>query len=333
MRTALVTLATLALLLLASSTTLAQDQVRITEWMYRGLHAEFLEITNLGPAPVDLTGWSLDDQSGTPGTLDLSFLGVLAPGESALITEGDSALFAAEWGLAGVKILGGNQVAKLGRNDSIHLFDAQPQLHDMFSYGDEDFPGTLRALNVSGNACSEVLGIDYVWSWRASFLGDGRGTLVSASGDVGNPGTYVPLDCALHPYCSPSVPNSSSESGRIQATGSLTASDNDLTLTAWQLPPDKSGYFLVSQTQGFVATPPGSQGNLCLGGTIGRYAKLIQDSGPGGTFSIQVDLTAIPTHPPSSVMAGDTWNFQAWFRDTNPGATSNFTDALSITFE
>ncbi len=330
MRTALITI---AFLFLTSTGVLGQDEVRITEWMYRGLHAEFIEITNLGPAQVDLTGWSMDDETGTPGTLDLSFLGILAPGESALITEGDSALFAAEWGLAGVKILGGNQVAKLGRNDRIHLFDAQPQLHDVFSYGDEDFPGTLRARNVSGNACTEALGIDFVWSWRASFVGDGRGTLVSASGDVGNPGSYAPVDCALYPYCSPSVPNSSLESARIQAVGSLAVVDNDLTLTAWQLPVDRLGYFLASQTQGFVAAPPGSEGNLCLGGKIARFANLIQDSGPGGTFSIQVDLTSIPTSPPSSVMAGDTWNFQAWFRDANPGATSNFTDALSITFE
>jgi len=326
-------LTTLTLLALTPSALLAQDEVRITEWMYRGLHAEFIELTNLGAQQVDLTGWSLDDKTGTPGTLDLSSLGLLAPGESALITEGDSALFAVEWGLVGVKILGGNQVAKLGRNDRIHLFDAQPMLHDVFSFGDEDFPGTLRARNVSGNACTEALGIDFVWSWRASVVGDARGTVMSATGDVGNPGTYVPQGCALYPYCSPSVPNSSLESARIQATGSLTTLDNDLTLTAWQMPVDRFGYFLASQTQGFVAAPPGSQGNLCLGGQIARFAKLVQTSGPGGTFAIQVDLTAIPTSPPSSVMAGDTWNFQAWFRDVNPNATSNFTDAVSITFE
>ncbi|MFT5291611.1 MAG: hypothetical protein ACI82F_003696, partial [Planctomycetota bacterium] len=31
------------------------------------------------------------------------------------------------------------------------------------------------------------------------------------------------------------------------------------------------------------------------------------------------------------VMAGQTWNFQCWSRDNNPGPTSNFTDAVSIT--
>ncbi len=30
--------------------------------------------------------------------------------------------------------------------------------------------------------------------------------------------------------------------------------------------------------------------------------------------------------------SGDTWNFQCWYRDNNPVPTSNFTDAVSVTF-
>jgi hypothetical protein len=35
-----------------------------------------------------------------------------------------------------------------------------------------------------------------------------------------------------------------------------------------------------------------------------------------------------------AVNVGDTWNFQAWYRDSDGmgGATSNFTDGLSIDF-
>ena len=35
----------------------------------------------------------------------------------------------------------------------------------------------------------------------------------------------------------------------------------------------------------------------------------------------------------SSVNAGETWNFTAWFRDVNPNQTSNFTDGLAIQFQ
>ena len=34
----------------------------------------------------------------------------------------------------------------------------------------------------------------------------------------------------------------------------------------------------------------------------------------------------------AAVAAGETWHFQGWFRDADPTATSNFTDAVAITF-
>ncbi|MCP3996840.1 MAG: hypothetical protein GY722_17525 [bacterium] len=33
------------------------------------------------------------------------------------------------------------------------------------------------------------------------------------------------------------------------------------------------------------------------------------------------------------VLPGDTWTFQCWFRDHDPALTSNFTDAVSVTFQ
>ena len=66
-------------------------------------------------------------------------------------------------------------------------------------------------------------------------------------------------------------------------------------LHATDLPSDKFGYFLASERQGFTPNSGGSQGNLYLGGQIGRFARHIQDSGPSGTLTIQVDLRRIPT--------------------------------------
>ena len=90
----------------------------------------------------------------------------------------------------------------------------------------------------------------------------------------------------------------------------------------------------LKRVQGFVPFPPGSQGNLCLGGGIGRHAKQIGNSGPAGELFLELDLTALPrpngTHP---VVAGETWNFQCWFRDQNPGITSNFSDGIEIVFQ
>ena len=134
-------------------------------------------------------------------------------------------------------------------------------------------------------------------------------------------------------YCGPANLNSTGQSAVISATGCEAVSANELAIEASSLPPLQFGLFLASETKGFVPNPGGSQGNLCLAGNIGRFVQQVQNSGPGGSFSISVDLTDIPTNPPQSVMAGQTWNFQAWFRDMNPGPTSNFTDGVSVLFE
>ena len=100
----------------------ASAQVRITEWMYNGLSgtanttsSEFVEITNLGAAPVDMAGWLMDDDSrNADPTLSTSLagLGTLAPGQSGLITEAVAADFRALWGLgAGVAIVGSSRIA------------------------------------------------------------------------------------------------------------------------------------------------------------------------------------------------------------------------------
>lgn len=135
-------------------------------------------------------------------------------------------------------------------------------------------------------------------------------------------------------YCSPAQLNSTGFPGAISATGSIVAANNDVTLTASMLPTFSFGLFITSQTQGFVMNPGGSQGDLCVAGTIGRFAQQIQSSGAQGVISIDTDLTALPQpNGTVAVMAGDTWNFQCWYRDANPMTTSNFTDAISVDFQ
>ncbi|MEM9802402.1 MAG: hypothetical protein AAGA20_18890 [Planctomycetota bacterium] len=134
-------------------------------------------------------------------------------------------------------------------------------------------------------------------------------------------------------YCGPSVINSSGSPAVMSAIGSTTVADNDVTIRASDLPIGAFGYFITSQTQGFNANPGGSQGNICLTGNVGRYAASILNSGPLGEFELPIDLAQMPTIPNQAVFAGQTWNFQAWFRDANPQVTSNFTDGLAITFQ
>jgi hypothetical protein len=137
-------------------------------------------------------------------------------------------------------------------------------------------------------------------------------------------------------YCT-AVANSTGNTADISATGSDVAANNDVTLLANELPNNAFGFFLTSQTQGFIQNPGGSMGNLCLTGSIGRYVGpgQIQNSGGTGSISLVLDLTQTP-QPTGfvSVQAGQTWNFTAWHRDSVGGtATSNFSDGLSIAFQ
>ena len=134
-------------------------------------------------------------------------------------------------------------------------------------------------------------------------------------------------------YCGPAVDNSSGQPGVIDAWGSTWVVNNDVTLQATGLPTEKFGYFLTSRPQGFVPTPGGSQGNLCLSGNIGRYTSNVLNTGASGSVALQIDLNSIPKNPPDAIQAGETWRFQLWFRDNNPTPTSNFTDGTAVRFQ
>lgn len=136
-------------------------------------------------------------------------------------------------------------------------------------------------------------------------------------------------------YCQAAV-NSTGVAATLSALGSILASDNSLTLTASGLPTNQFGIFLTSRMQGFSVGAGGtSNGNLCLGGTIGRFTgpgQLI-NSGGAGSISLALDLTALPQGAGSvAAMAGETWNFQAWFRD-GVGQGSNFSEGLQVDFQ
>ena len=134
--------------------------------------------------------------------------------------------------------------------------------------------------------------------------------------------------------CAPGTPNASGAAGTLRAEGSSAAADNDVLLVAESLPVNTVGYFLVSRDAGFIPNPGGGLGTLCLGGSIGRYAGNVLNSGAGGEFLFQVDVSSLP-QPTGTIgaMAGDTIRFQAWFRDFALFPTSNFTHALAISFD
>jgi hypothetical protein len=133
--------------------------------------------------------------------------------------------------------------------------------------------------------------------------------------------------------CGPAGTNSTGMPGLLAAVGSALLAANDVTLRAIALPPLTSVLFLASRAPGFVPGAGGGQGTLCLGGAIGRYVGPGQvrrcDSSGAATLRIQLDRLPQPTGLVTAVV-GETWRFQAWYRDANPASTSNMTAALAI---
>lgn len=140
-------------------------------------------------------------------------------------------------------------------------------------------------------------------------------------------------------YCL-SNPNSTGVNTALTVAGSDSASEGNLVLAA-AVPVHSFGVFMTSQTQGFAANAMGSQGNLCLSGSIGYFtgAGQVQDSGPEGLIRLDTvlgdwDVAAIPTGTGTfAAGVGLTSNFQVWHRDLVGGnAVSNFSDAVSVTW-
>jgi CotH kinase protein/Lamin Tail Domain len=221
--------------------------VRITEYMYSGPSGEFVELTNTTQSPIDMTGWSMDDDSATAGVFSLSGAGQLDPGESLIITEANAATFSTAWGLSGITVLGGNTAANLGRNDQINIFDAGGNLVERLNYGDETYPGTIRTQNKSGQVCSQAIGQDDIATWVLAASGDAYGSIVATTGELGTPGTYLGVSC--FPNCNGDLNGDAtvdasdlavllgnwggSGAGDIDGDGTVTAKDLASLLGAW----------------------------------------------------------------------------------------------------
>lgn len=172
----------------------------ITEWMYQGAAAngvgEFIEVTNTGSSEVNLAGWSYDDSDAVAGSFPLA--GVLAAGQSFIITDITADAFRAAWGLASSVLIFGENTNNLSRGDEINLFNATT-LVDRLTYADNGAAGGPRTQNFSGITDPAYYGLNFAAQWRRSAVGDGISWL-SLSGDVGNPGIAVipePSVCLL----------------------------------------------------------------------------------------------------------------------------------------
>lgn len=324
--------------------------IRITEWMYQGPSGEFVELTNISAHPVDLTGWSMDDDHQVVGAFDLGPLGIVLPGESVLITESDSAAFALAWGLApGTKVLGNLGASSgnnFGRNDQIDVYDPQGNLADRLRYGDQSFPGSIRTQNASGQTTHGNLGLDDVHAWSLSVAGDAFGSWTATTGEPGTPGFFPPpptwvaycfgdgsataCPCGNTALAGMGCANSTGSGAALTASGSTSISAADLVLSGSGLVANQVGlYFLANNRtnggQGFVF----GDGLRCAGAGEIRLQPVVSNA--LGESSTSIDIAA-----KAMVSAGQTKHCQVWYRDTSSSpcsSTFNLSNGLSVTWQ
>ncbi|MCA9000710.1 MAG: hypothetical protein KDB61_02220 [Planctomycetes bacterium] len=129
--------------------------------------------------------------------------------------------------------------------------------------------------------------------------------------------------------------NSTGGPATMNVAGTSAVSNNNLQLTVSGLPPKQVGYFLSGTEAGPGIIPPGAQGTLCIGTSIGRHNRAweVQSSDAQGNAGKTIDLLNVPQpNGPVTVLAGETWHWQFWYHDDNPTSTSNFSDAYSVLF-
>lgn len=128
--------------------------------------------------------------------------------------------------------------------------------------------------------------------------------------------------------------NSLGVGARLRATGSKSATADDLTLFATNVPESLFGVFFMSRFDAGGGTV--GDGVLCSSGQGGFHRFGLLPSGAFGFYD-QGELSAYAqTHfgPNAQIVAGATWSFQLWYRDPSGpcGGTFNTSNSYVVTF-
>lgn len=134
--------------------------------------------------------------------------------------------------------------------------------------------------------------------------------------------------CGFESFCD-SASNSTGQMAQLTVSGSPDVTAAQLNFDVVQLPANRPGIFFMSQSTANVPGFGGSQGTLCLGAPQLRFPQ-VQFSDAMGTVSFAPDFGNLPGGV--SFLPDSTWYLQYWYRDSNPGATSNTTDGVRMHF-
>ena len=120
----------------------------------------------------------------------------------------------------------------------------------------------------------------------------------------------------------------------LSASGSADVWFDDLLLTVEGVRPGEFGVVFMGSAIGAL---PAGDGLRCVGaGANGLWRFPVAQADGNGAFSVGSIISGSHEFdPPGWIDAGESWSFQAWYRDGGGpcGSGSNYTNALSVTFQ
>lgn len=206
------------------------------------------------------------------------------------------------------------------------------------SPGDDDLGGNAGAIYIYtqlANDCN-CNGIDDALDIAGGFSGDVDMNGVPDDCEVIQ-SDYCFCDALAPPPCSnmdsaAGCGNSTGAGALLSAGGSSSVAKANLSLSIRPLKPNEFGIvFMASNAIGPFAFGDGLR---CAGGTLWRFG--LSNSGPSGVITLPdvIGFAAANFGVTGQFSAGQTWNFQGWYRDPGGPCNSSFnlTQAKTITF-
>ena len=192
--------------------------------------------------------------------------------------------------------------------------------------GDLRLRGTSPAVDAGTNAALPAgIVLDAAGEPRVLDLWAVPNTGVGAGGVVDMGALEVQTSVGEAVACTPSA-NSTGAASNLEANGSPHLADDLLSFRVTGLPTGQFAYFVMAASSG---STPVASGVLCLAPPLVRFSGAVLNSGPFGVVDFSPSLAALPQN--TTIAVGETWHFQLWHRDV--GATSNFSDAVAVTWE
>ena len=192
----------------------------------------------------------------------------------------------------------------------------------------------------SGDTFGQSIGISGDWVLVGAPSHDGFGADAGAVYAFTLPAYALPFCQGTGCPCGNDDPlggctNSSGHGARLTACESASLATDDLVLSVQDLPPDRPTLLVIGDAQ---LDQPFADGKRCVGAGQGGLYHFLPPGSSDSVGALQLGPgigTRARTEFGLTILAGETWSFQAWYRDPGGpcGMGFNTSNGLAVTFE